>query len=469
MRKKLNLGVPDKTDREYIETAEGARLKWWQTALTWLLRIVIGGVFIFSGIAKAIDPWGTLYKMQDYVAALDFGSWASPSLLLTGVFFLFTLEFMVGIYLLTGSFRRFAPVMTLLFMLVMLPLTLWIAIKNPVADCGCFGDAWHISNWATFWKNVFITLAGVWLLLYNRRVHWLVTPALQWIGFVITGLYAVIIGLAGYWVQPIVDFRPYKTGGPIVTADADSEEHFTFVYEKNGVRKEFSETDELPDEESGWQFVERKSATPVKTKTAGQQLALRVWDPYDDEDVTADVVGSEGDRQILVMIPSLNDVSIASTSKINYLKEWADAHNVDMIAVVSGSPKDIERWKDISMAEYPVYAADDTAIKEAVRGNPGVIYTVDGKIQWKSTLMALRADKYELPDSSDDAATFYRDVTPQIHEITVIYICAYAVLIMFSFGPSIIRGSFAAIRRRRHTPTAGNHDVSGDDTAPRSE
>ena len=102
-------------------------LKWWQTALTWLLRIAVGGTFIFSGIVKAIDPWGTLYKLQDYAAAIDLFA-AGQSLLLTFAFILFILEFMTGVFLVTGSFRRFSPVMVLLFMAVMLPLTLWIAI-----------------------------------------------------------------------------------------------------------------------------------------------------------------------------------------------------------------------------------------------------------------------------------------------------------------------------------------------------
>ena len=159
----------------------------YKNIITWILRLAVGGIFIFSGFVKGIDPWGTLYKMQDYVNVMPLPA-LSDGVLLTGVFLLFALEFLTGVFLVTGSFRRGAPILVMLFMAGMLPLTFWIALKSPVADCGCFGDAWIISNWATFWKNVAITAAAVWLIIYNRRVHWLVTPALQWLLFCISAI-----------------------------------------------------------------------------------------------------------------------------------------------------------------------------------------------------------------------------------------------------------------------------------------
>ena len=125
-------------------------------------------------------------------------------------------------------------------MLFMLPLSLWIAMDNPVPDCGCFGDALIISNWATFWKNVALTAGTVWLSIFNRRISWLVTPALQWIAFVATAAFVTIVSLLGYEYQPLIDFRAYPVGELLVEAESDSDAEYTFVYEKDGVRKEFS-------------------------------------------------------------------------------------------------------------------------------------------------------------------------------------------------------------------------------------
>lgn len=452
------------------EVENKRRLTWWQILLTWVCRIFAGGVFTFSGIAKAIDPWGTLYKSEEYLQALGFT--LDPALIVTGVFLLFTLEFMTGMFLLTGSFRRSAPVMELLFMLGMLPLTLWIALTNPVADCGCFGDALHISNWETFWKNVALTAAGVWLLIYNRRTHWLVTPALQWVSFIATGLYAVLTGLVGYNAQPLVDFRPYKPGGPLVTATADDEagEHFEFIYEKNGVQKTFKETDVLPDEADGWKFVDRREIQSDKPAAKGDERPLRIFDPdNDDADITAELSG-KGSKQLILMMPDLRQIGVASTWKINSLKEWADAHNVDFFAVAAASKEEIDAWKDLSFAEYPVYSADDTDIKEAVRGNPGIIYTSDGNIQWKSTLSSLRGDDFLKENPTDDASAFYRDFRGRAEGVSLIYVSLMGVLVFLSFVPKVFNG-FQSLRRHPlpAEETAATEEVSGDDTARREE
>ncbi|MDE6298326.1 MAG: DoxX family membrane protein, partial [Muribaculaceae bacterium] len=151
----------------------------WRTFLTWILRIFVGGVFMFSGLTKAIDPWGTLYKVEDYLQVMGLDIW--PNLKLVGVFGLCAIEFLTGIFILAGCFRRSAAIMAAVIMAFMLPFSLWIAIDDPVADCGCFGDAFIISNWATFWKNVVISSAILWLIKNNKKCRWLVTPALQWI------------------------------------------------------------------------------------------------------------------------------------------------------------------------------------------------------------------------------------------------------------------------------------------------
>ena len=121
--------------------------------LTWLLRIAVGGVFIVSGLSKGIDPWGTFYKTSEYLTAMHIPIVELGNTVLTLVFLLFSSEFIIGVCLLTGCYRKAAPIFAALFMLVMLPLTLWIAIADPVSDCGCFGDFLVISNWATFIKN----------------------------------------------------------------------------------------------------------------------------------------------------------------------------------------------------------------------------------------------------------------------------------------------------------------------------
>lgn len=406
---------------------------------TFAVRIAVGSVFIFSGFAKSIDPYGTLYKVDAYLAAMSLDIW--PNLELVGVFALCAAEFLVGVFILTGCFRRSIAIISAIIMAVMLPLTLWIAISEPVDDCGCFGDALVISNWATFWKNVALAAAVAWLVAYNKKCHWLVTPALQWIAFVASSIFIVSIELFGYISQPLVDFRPYRQGEPIIDFEnrATAEEpQFIFIYEKDGIRKEFRGTDVLPEESDGWAFVDRKELPrrQPEAPARGNDKDLRVWDKTGEDDVTEEAIDEKG-RELLVMMPNLKEVSPATTWKLNSLYEWSIKNNVFMAAVVSGTPAEIDEWEDLSMASYPIFTAEDTQIKEVVRGNPGVVYLVDGMIEWKSSLAAINIDDFQLPGTSTDAMSFGTDNMRILSNCLYTYLAVMTVLVFLSFTPHL--------------------------------
>lgn len=422
----------------------------WIRFVTWLLRIGIGGVFIFSGFVKAIDPYGTLFKLEDYCTALGISVW--PALMLTGVFVLCALEFATGVFLMTGSFRRSAPWVAAAFMLVMLPLTLWIAIADPVADCGCFGDAFVISNWATFWKNVVLSAGILFLLRYNRNCACLINPYIQWLELVACCCFIFVIGFLGYEYQPLLDFRPYRVGTTLLgMEDTDNGLTYTFIYEKDGVRKEFTEDEELPDESEGWKFVERreKPASGVSA-TPGEDKEFRIWSEDGLEDVTEEF-DDGAPRRLFLLMPNLGNVSVSTSWLINSMYTWAGKHGVDMVAVVSGDERQIAEWKDISMSSYPIYTADDTSLKELARGNPAVVYVEDGKIVWKSTLAALESNDFLSSDTSDNPADFAIDDHRLLVNISLIFIAVILALIGLSFSPLMGRFFLRAtgLRKRK--------------------
>lgn len=449
------------------------RLKKW---ITVLLRIVVGGVFIFSGLVKSIDPWGTFYKMEEYIRAMGLDVW--PNLLLAGDFILCGAEFLLGVLLMLGCYRRSVPILMGAFMAVMLPLTLWLAVANPVADCGCFGDAVILSNWATFWKNVVLTAGIVYLIIYNKRAKCVVNPYLQWIALAVTGAYIVFIEIVGYNAQPLVDFRPYQVGGDIVeignehAAGGEEADNLVFVYEKDGKQQEFGIDDELPDESDGWKFVERREVPAEKSANGGENATdesprnFRIWSEDGANDLTEEVAAPEGKR-LFLMMPDLDNVSISTTWQINSLYTWAMENSIDMIAVVSGDDKVIERWKDLSLAAYPIYTADDTQIKEVVRGNPAVVYTENGKIVWKSSLKALDTNDFMAEGTSKDPKSFAHDGVREFRNISLNYLAIMAVLIVLSFSPMMKRILFDKPRRRRYIKNdgraeAGKHTAGSD-------
>lgn len=366
----------------------------WRITVTWMVRILVGGLFIFSGFVKAVDPWGTLFKIEEYLGAFGF---ALPFMLTRLIVFaLCSVEFVVGVFVMIGCYRRTSPLFAGLIMMFMLPLSLWIAVEDPVADCGCFGDAWHVSNWFTFWKNIILVAGIAWLIRFNKIAICLITPAFQWLAVVFSGVFIVLIELIGFFYQPLIDFRDFPVGSSLFATD----------------------------EEDG----------------------LDVFDPETADDLTEYASQPDGE-ELIVMIPKVSMVSPATTWKLNTLYEWALSHDVKMIAVVSGSQEEIKQWEDLSMASYPIFLADDSAIKTIVRGNPGVVFLKNGKILWKSTLGAIDPDEIEPdPETPEDFSNDYitvRHLQPELDNIlersSILYLIGMAFLVMISFTPRLAR------------------------------
>lgn len=436
-----------------------------EAAITWICRIAIGATFVFSGFVKAIDPWGTYYKFTEYLSAL--GLSMLPNLVLACVFALCALEFLVGVFMLFGCYRKSSPVVAALFMLVMLPLTFWVAVSDPVKDCGCFGDFLIISNWATFWKNVALTAMTVWLLIFNRRQFTVISPAFQWMAVVASLAFIGAITFSGYFRQPLLDFRPYAVGQPLTDGEEETDEpRFVFIYEKEGVKKEFGEDDELPSEEDGWVFVERREITPNQSaKKAESEKTFRIWDKAGENDVTDSVLEEEG-SQMLLLIPSLPEVSPATTWRINALYDWTSDNDIEMDAVVSGNSQEISDWEDLSMPQYDIYTADDTAIKEVARGNPAVVYLENGKVMWKSTLSSLDVDALKTLGKNGARNVMAFDGKDIVKNWSYIYLGVMAFLVMLSMLPRIKNAYFSPeSRSRRRESVPRNEETIRDDKA----
>lgn len=413
----------------------------------WLLRIITGAAFIFSGFSKAVDPYGTLYKLIDYAGAV---SLSFPDNLLLGVaFLLFGVEFVVGVMLLLGCFRRMAPVGAALIMAVMLPLSVWLALANPVSHCGCFGDAWEISNWATLWKNILLCCACVWLIRFNRALHWVITPALQWMALVATGVFIMGVAVLGYNVQPPLDFRPYPAGTTLLRTDGDSNASAEplLIYRKDGQTRAFSLTDDIPDD---WEFVERREQ-PEATAEGG----LTLYDMMDN-DVTLQVLSDSvppGDRRLVLMMPGVNDTLLRYAWSINALEQWAGATGVDFFAVIAADTTAIGAWRDLSLAEYPIYTADDTSIKEIVRGNPALVALRSDTIIWKRSMGALSIDRFvesnptaeKLDTLPDDFSSIPGTLAEGMQHLYRGYALILLILMIAGFTPKVI----AALRRSK--------------------
>ncbi|MFA5532990.1 MAG: BT_3928 family protein [Mariniphaga sp.] len=216
-------------------------------------RIIVGLTFIFSGFVKGIDPWGSAYKFSDYFLALhlDWLLWASFPL---GVILAFT-EFAIGTAFLLNTCMRLFSWLALLFMAFFTVITFWIAIENPVTDCGCFGDALIISNWETFYKNLILIALTLIVFIYRNRIQGVPEKKT---GFILSGVFLTVYAgfvIYSYNHLPVFDFRPYKVGVNIPEAmeipeDAPADEYENIFYYRN---KKSGEIKQFTEENYPWQ------------------------------------------------------------------------------------------------------------------------------------------------------------------------------------------------------------------------
>lgn len=376
----------------------------------WPLRLIVGGTFIFSGFSKAVDPWGFMYKIEEYLQAWHIG-FVPESAILCVAALIAMAEFTVGVLLALGCSRKMSPILAFAILCMMTPLTLYIAIFSPVDDCGCFGDALVISNWATFAKNVVLIVFAFFLIKSNDSVGTIFAPLTHWIVTLASLGYCLILSAVGYSMQPVVDFRPYKLGTSITEDIGDSE--VLMVYEKDGIRRSFG-LDSLPG--ADWKYVGREE---IGGDESGKLLAV-----YDEsgEDVTSDVFECHG-PQVILVVSNPKFHTRARSGMANNINEYVQAKGGNMIALVALPPERLAQWIDVANPDYDVYSVEDTSLKELARGDAALVYLEDGIIMWKRNLYFISSG---FPDQESDENQFENIFAPDagklILHLTLFYL-----------------------------------------------
>lgn len=387
--------------------------------IIFIFRLIVGGTFIVSGLSKMIDPWGFIYKIEQYFAIWGISEYRSITLIISVA--LSAIEFILGVSLANGCYKRISVLLLLISMLFLFPFSLYIAIFNPVNDCGCFGDFWIISNSATAIKNGVILLLLIYLMRYNVKLRGFFNPYIQWIFMSLSIIYILLIGIIGYNTQPLLDFRSFKISSNL--AESTDNTDYKFIYEKDSDRRILT-IEELATIDSTWTFVERQEIRKDNNKSE-----FIIYDEFGD-DISSEIIGRT-EKQLLLLIPELKRADISHSYLINELNDYIIAQGGELIGVFSTNKNGIDYWKDISIAQYEIYSADNTIIKELVRGNVALVYLNNGIIQWKRTINSIDPNILSIEDKSKILETLYINGKHQFSIITSIYIILLLILRMF--------------------------------------
>lgn len=398
-----------------------------------LCRIIVGFTFLFSGFVKGVDPVGVAIKLKEYFVALGI-DFLSPSSTLgadfvsafsiTAAVGLSIFEFVLGAVIVLGLYRKLAPSLALITMLIMTPLTLYLALENPVHDCGCFGEALVLTNWQTFYKNILLTIAAAILLLYNHKCKSLIVKSIRWMPTFFSILFIFTISEISYLYQPLLDFRPYKNGTDIASALTQEEvqPEYKFIYEKDGVEEEFS-IEEAPVSDTTWHFVDRVERMPEGAEQV-ETLDFAVYD--NDTDITEDIV-NDTNYTFLVLVPAIEEYDNSWDDKILNLYDYAFDHSYNFYALTPDVELMSRHLEEMGIS-YPCYTMDETVIETIARGNPAVVMLKEGVLYWK---MAAR----ELPDMAIYESDIHSTSLAQIDEYNALN--RYLIIISIYILPLI--------------------------------
>ncbi|CAN5502312.1 DoxX family protein [soil metagenome] len=348
--------------------------------ITAISRILVGVLFIISGLIKANDPLGFSYKLDEYFTVFNIPWLSAISVGLA--MFICIIEVGLGVAVLVGYRMVLVSWLLLLMILFFTFLTFYSAYFDVVKDCGCFGDALHLKPWESFGKDIFLLFFILILFTQRKKIHALFSEKFSAIMSYAGLIICTVFTYHCYAHLPVKDFRPYAIGKNITEgmtlppgALTDSVV-MVFIYEKGGVKKELA-PDQLSQIDSTWKFVDRID----KVMREGDKPHIHDFAIKDaeDNDYTADLLSRE-DYVFMLVAYDLTESNLKIQDKVNELVKDCQAKDIEFFGMTSTVPAETDKFRHQYQNMFPYYFCDATALKTIIRSNPGLVLLKKGTV-----------------------------------------------------------------------------------------
>ena len=363
----------------------------------WLVgscRALLACTFLFSSLVKANDPVGFAIKLQEYATAIGLG--AVSDLLLVGIAMAVAfVEVALAVSLALGLNRRLTAAVTTVFMSFMTLWTVWLAIENPVKDCGCFGDVLILTNTQTLLKNVVLLCASCVLNKWYRLQRRFIPSEYSWLVSLPTTVGLLFFAVWNVVHLPFVDFRPYYVGADLREAYEKQSNRPRFdvkiIYRRGSQTLQLEADD--PDPDTTWHYVETRRIPIQSPMLSGLTTYLdhrmdvaefSVSDAHGN-DMTDEIL-QDTDYVFLLISPNLRTADQGCVGNINILNDDATAQGASFYCITASELLAQNYWTDHTGAEYKYLHADRQLLETIVRSNPGLVLMHNGKIiqKWSS-------------------------------------------------------------------------------------
>jgi len=341
----------------------------------WVLRILVGGLFIFSGLIKVNDPVGTSIKLEEYFDVFSndiagFFAIFEPHALWIAVF-LVVVEVVLGVMLILGVKSKFTVWALGLMILFFTFLTFYSAYFNKVTDCGCFGDAIKLTPWESFYKDIILLVLITILFLFKDDLP---KSSAKWANsFVVVALISsFVFSIIAIRNLPFIDFRAYKVGVDIPKAmEPSAPLLYSYVMKKDGQTVVF---DQYPSDES-YEFVEMNLKNPENLPKISD---FAVWN--EDGDYSLEMFTG---NKVVILVSSMPKMRDSNLDKIDDLIKNLKESPLEVVFVAAATEEEIsnliiERGWGVTGLQ-----ADATVVKTIIRSNPGIIVLKKGVVLGK--------------------------------------------------------------------------------------
>src|SRR5690554_3821707 len=337
-----------------------------------LVRLIVGGLFIFSGIIKVNDPVGTSIKFEEYfdVFSYDIAPFFAylKEVSLTLAVVLVVLEVVLGVMLILGVKLRLTVVLLSLIILFFTFLTFYSAYFNKVTDCGCFGDAIKLTPWESFYKDIFLLILIAILFVFRKDLSDTSSPWLK--GAALTSLVlSLILSIVAIRNLPFIDFRAYKEGVHIPSAMQPSQPlEYNYIMTKDGEETSF---DQYPSDDS-YEFVDMQLKNPEALPKISD---FSIWN--EQGDFTEDILSG---NKLLILISNVTKMSESGFASITPLINSLENSGIESVVVAASSEDEVKSLLASQGLDLDHYMADATVVKTIIRSNPGIMLLKEGTV-----------------------------------------------------------------------------------------
>lgn len=343
-----------------------------------LIRFIVGGLFIFSGLIKLNDPIGTKIKLEEYfdVFASDFGGFFElliPLALPIGMI-LIVLEVVLGVAVFINYRMKKTTWILLLLILFFSFLTFYSAYFNKVTDCGCFGDAIKLTPWESFFKDMILLVLIAHLFWYKNRFEPILRTRSGHFVIMATTVISVYLGVFAIRHLPFIDFRAYKVGNNIPEQMIAAEQPIIeYIFDKNG--KEVRSQKYLSADE-GYTYID--------SRVLNSEATIPKITDYSVIDVNGNDVTEKSYQGVILMLV-INNPNKAGVKNLSVIKELINDVDgkIETMILTSSSEQTFEPFRHQYQLAAPIYMADGTVIKAMIRANPGLILLKNGTVLGK--------------------------------------------------------------------------------------